>query len=722
MDFVNKSGETPLHFAARRGTKRIVKYLLEKGCDFCIVGDFGSPAEAAANANHPDIVSLFYHHAKSKRTRSKSQSSEKPTKISEEDILKELHYLVELGDYPAFLDVLEENKKLIDATDEFGKTCIMVACYHGNWQIVNYLLEQGASIKRKDHEEWQAIHYAALSPNENVLNLLLSHKDVDVKNVNKDGNTVLHYFAKNKNFTRAMIPQILSTLAQKGLNFNIQNKNGETALHNACWHGSSIIVRHLIMHKVELDIQNKNGETSLHWAVRMGSAEIVNLLLQAGANKNLIGKEGSALEIAKKMGNEESESIIQLLGGKNNNNVLNNILSTSTSSAGVNNSNGTTITTSSNNTEDKKIVKDSKGLFQKILKNKGGNKPISTVQIVQFQADPKVHHWIINEDEIDIGPHLGSGRFGSVYKGTFRSQIVAIKVLDNVTQRDVILGEFEIMSSMRSTHIVYFYGMVTKPSICLVMQYCQKGSLASVLRNRDFQLDWPLLFKWLKQIVEGVRDLHQWKPCIIHRDLKPHNILVDENENCYISDFGISRFVNEHNLSTLNKLRGTYAYCAPEIYFAEQATTKSDCYSLGIIIWELVTRCITGEYARPYKEYSNIQMDFQIIVQVAKNQLRPTIPSETPAEVASLITKCWSHNITERPSCMEILQTIDELRKLYLDNPKIWRTSIQKRDLELSPAMANFFTQEKVIEDLYVKSMRPKTPKSGLSIEEDPKV
>jgi len=374
------------------------------------------------------------------------------------------------------------------------------------------------------------------------------------------------------------------------------------------------------------------------------------------------------------------------------------------------------------------LILDSKGLFQKIMASKKGIKnPISTVQIIQFEENPKVYNWILDESELEIGSHLGSGRFGTVYKGTFRQQTVAIKVLDNMTQRDVILKEFEIMSSMRSPHIVYFYGMVTKPSIYLVMQYCTKGSLQHVIRNRDFNLDWDKFFKWSKQLVEGVRDLHGWKPCIIHRDLKPANVLVDENDNVYISDFGVSRFVVEFNISTLSKLRGTYAYSAPEVYFGEQATIKADVFSIGIILWELVNRLITGDYLRPYKEYTNLVLDFQIIVQVAKNSLRPTIPTDCPTGLASLITKCWSSNHSQRPTCTEILASLAELKSQYNNNTNAWKEIIKTSTIESSVTTypinmnsSNCVRRPSAVEDLYIemKNRQTEIQASSKSLEE----
>src|SRR5689334_5594902 len=74
-------------------------------------------------------------------------------------------------------------------------------------------------------------------------------------------------------------------------------------------------------------------------------------------------------------------------------------------------------------------------------------------------------------------------------------------------------------------------------------------------------------------------------------------------------------------------------------------------YSIGIVIWELVTRLIKGKYERPFEEFSDITFDFQIIIQTSKNKLRPTIPSECPAAISQLIQDCWHQDPDKRPSC-----------------------------------------------------------------------
>ena len=82
-------------------------------------------------------------------------------------------------------------------------------------------------------------------------------------------------------------------------------------------------------------------------------------------------------------------------------------------------------------------------------------------------------------------------------------------------------------------------------------------------------------------------------------------------------------------------------HSAPEVYFGEKYSTKSDVFSIGVIIWETICRCLVGDYLRPYKEFKKIKIDYQIIIHSAKHGLRPTIPDSCPASWADLIRRCW---------------------------------------------------------------------------------
>lgn len=127
-------------------------------------------------------------------------------------------------------------------------------------------------------------------------------------------------------------------------------------------------------------------------------------------------------------------------------------------------------------------------------------------------------------------------------------------------------------------------------------------------------------------------------------------------------------------------MRGTFAYCAPEVYFGNLFSTKSDVFSIGVVLWEIVQRILKGTYERPYQQYTNLRFDFQIIIQTAKNKLRPTIYETCPESFANLIAKCWSHEADERPSCKEILAQLELIEQEYAANKIQWDRLVQYPD------------------------------------------
>lgn len=291
--------------------------------------------------------------------------------------------------------------------------------------------------------------------------------------------------------------------------------------------------------------------------------------------------------------------------------------------------------------------------------------------------------WEIDSSELKMNKRLGEGTSAVVFRGTYRSQDVAIKVLKEKAEAKVLEEfhkEFEIMSSLRSPHVVFFYGATTNSKdMCMVLEFCGKGSLFDVLNDQSEEITWPRVLKTAYDTIRGISCLHHWKPQIVHRDLKSLNLLVDENWAVKVSDFGTARFTggDPSSLSTLTKLRGTYAYCAPEVYFGKNFTTKSDTYSYGIILWELAHRCINRVYAQPYSEYTHIVFDFQIIIQTAKNNLRPTIPATCPQVYVDLIKRCWDPEPDNRPETEELIQMVRDLQNEYSQNKEAWDSAIK---------------------------------------------
>jgi len=288
--------------------------------------------------------------------------------------------------------------------------------------------------------------------------------------------------------------------------------------------------------------------------------------------------------------------------------------------------------------------------------------------------------WILHNSELEFTVKLGSGASGTVYKGLYKGKEMAIKVLKTEqTQKELeeFKKEFQIMSAIQSPYIVFFFGAVLEPKMCMVMELCSRGSLYHVMSDPKVELGWDLVFSSAKEMVKGVECLHSYTPQVLHRDFKSLNLMVTEQWHIKVGDFGLSRFNTDTQKETLAKMRGTFAYCAPEVYFGEKFTTKADVFSIAIVLWELVTRAIKLEYERPYQEYPNLHFDFQIIIQTAKKGLRPTVPETCPPAFADLIRTCWAHEAEKRLHCSQVSQALEELEKDYHQRKADWEKAIE---------------------------------------------
>ncbi|XP_044473876.1 receptor-like protein kinase BRI1-like 3 [Mangifera indica] len=194
---------------------------------------------------------------------------------------------------------------------------------------------------------------------------------------------------------------------------------------------------------------------------------------------------------------------------------------------------------------------------------------------------------------------IGSGGFGEVYKAQLKDGcVVAIKKLIHVTGQ----GDREFMAEMETIGKIKHRNLVPLLGYCkigderlLVYEYMKWGSLESVLHDRAkgccTRLDWAARKKIAIGSARGLAFLHHsCIPHIIHRDMKSSNVLLDENFEARVSDFGMARLVNalDSHLS-VSTLAGTPGYVPPEYYQSFRCTTKGDVYSYGVILLELLS-------------------------------------------------------------------------------------------------------------------------------------
>ncbi|XP_015897875.3 serine/threonine-protein kinase STY17 isoform X2 [Ziziphus jujuba] len=262
--------------------------------------------------------------------------------------------------------------------------------------------------------------------------------------------------------------------------------------------------------------------------------------------------------------------------------------------------------------------------------------------------------WEIDSSLLKFENKLGSGSYGDLYKGSYCSQEVAVKVLKPERVTAEMLGEFSqevyIMRKIRHKNVVQFLGACTQhPNLCIVTEFMSRGSLYDFLHKQKGVFNLASLLKVAIDISKGMNYLHQNN--IIHRDLKTANLLMDENEVVKVADFGVARVQAQSGVMTAET--GTYRWMAPEVIEHKPYDHKADVFSFGIVLWEL----LTGEL--PYSLLTPVQA----AVGVVQKGLRPTIPKNTHPRVAELLDRCWQQDPTRRPNFSEIIEILKHIAK-----------------------------------------------------------
>ncbi|XP_027180097.1 serine/threonine-protein kinase STY8-like isoform X1 [Coffea eugenioides] len=284
-----------------------------------------------------------------------------------------------------------------------------------------------------------------------------------------------------------------------------------------------------------------------------------------------------------------------------------------------------------------------------------GNPSIS--EYVKIPTD-EIDVWEIDPRQLRFGNRIASGAFGDLYKGTYCSQEVAIKVLKPERVNIDMLKEFSqevfIMRKIRHKNVVQFLGACTKPpNLCIVTEFMSKGSVHSFLHKQKSTFKLSTIIRVAMDVSKGMNYLHQNN--IIHRDLKTANLLMDEHEVVKVADFGVSRVVSQTGVMTAET--GTYRWMAPEVIEHKLYDHKADVFSFGIVLWELLTRDI------PYSDLTPLQAAIGVVQQ----GLRPAIPKHTHPKLVELLEKCWQQDPTHRPNFSQILENLQRIAKEVVD-------------------------------------------------------
>lgn len=298
-------------------------------------------------------------------------------------------------------------------------------------------------------------------------------------------------------------------------------------------------------------------------------------------------------------------------------------------------------------------IEEYSGLNQELLPPGLGNSKIKLLpeQVVDIPTDGS-DVWEIDSKLLKFEYKIATGSIGDLYKGTFRSQDVAIKVLRtehlNVNMQREFVQEVYILRRVRHKNVVQFIGACTRPPLlCIVTEYMSGGSVYDFLHKKKGFLKLPALLKVATDVARGMSYLHQNN--IIHRDLKAANLLMDENEVVKVADFGVARVQAESGVMTAET--GTYRWMAPEVIEHKPYNHKADVFSYGIVLWELLTGKLPYEHLTP----------LQAAVGVVQKGLRPTVPRHTHPLLVELLERCWQQEPASRPEFTEIIDILQQI-------------------------------------------------------------
>ncbi|KAI5627749.1 ephrin type-A receptor 7 isoform X5 [Silurus asotus] len=283
---------------------------------------------------------------------------------------------------------------------------------------------------------------------------------------------------------------------------------------------------------------------------------------------------------------------------------------------------------------------------------------------------------------IKIERVIGAGEFGEVCSGRLklpgkRDVPVAIKTLKvgyTEKQRRDFLCEASIMGQFDHPNVVHLEGVVTRGKpVMIVIEYMENGALDAFLRKHDGQFTVIQLVGMLRGIAAGMRYLSDMG--YVHRDLAARNILVNSNLVCKVSDFGLSRVIDDDPEAVYTTTGGKIPvrWTAMEAIQYRKFTSASDVWSYGIVMWEVMSY---GE--RPYWDMSN-----QDVIKAIEEGYRLPAPMDCPPGLHQLMLDCWQKERADRPKFDQIVAILDKM----IRNPSTLKTPVGTCTRPISPLL-----------------------------------
>ncbi|KAJ4968186.1 hypothetical protein NE237_014887 [Protea cynaroides] len=273
---------------------------------------------------------------------------------------------------------------------------------------------------------------------------------------------------------------------------------------------------------------------------------------------------------------------------------------------------------------------------------------------------------------------LGEGGFGCVYHGILEDGTeVAVKLLTRDSQNgdQDFIAEIEMLSRLHHRNLVKLFGIcIEEHTRCLVYELVPNGSVESHLHGIDKikgPLDWDARMKIALGAARGLAYLHEdSNPRVIHRDFKASNVLLEDDFTPKVSDFGLAREATEGNQHISTRVMGTFGYVAPEYAMTGHLLVKSDVYSYGVVLLELLSGRKPVDMSQPSGQENLVTWARPLLTsregleQLVDPYLCGNYDFDDMAKVAAIASMCVHPEVAQRPFMGEVVQA---LKLIYND-------------------------------------------------------